>query len=50
MAIPGFGGAFKQDVRESRPWQISIGGGGGAPPPPADTREPPPGTYDTWTQ
>ncbi|HJO37629.1 MAG: GMC family oxidoreductase [Vicinamibacterales bacterium] len=28
MAIPGFGGAFKQDVRESRPWQISIGGFG----------------------
>ncbi|MDP6608423.1 MAG: GMC oxidoreductase, partial [Vicinamibacterales bacterium] len=26
--IPGFGSAFKQEVRESRPWRISIGGFG----------------------
>ena len=28
MDIPGFGAAFKQEVRETRPWQISLGGFG----------------------
>ena len=28
MDIPGFGAAFKQSVRETRPWQISLGGFG----------------------
>ena len=28
MDIAGFGGAFKQEVRETRPWQISLGGFG----------------------
>ena len=28
MDVPGFGASFKEEVRESRPWQISIGGFG----------------------
>ena len=28
MDIPGFGAAFKKEVRETRPWQISLGGFG----------------------
>ncbi len=28
MDIPGFGAAFKHSVRETRPWQISLGGFG----------------------
>ncbi len=28
MDIPGFGAAFKKEVRETRPWQVSLGGFG----------------------